>query len=190
MRNLLFSAALFLLLTFVASPSVNAIVQGHSPSPLIVQGHSPIVLLLTDPNGFQIGCTNVPCTSTGSTNFVDTIPASEGPAIYDFTTNTITITSPVTGTWTVEFIGTGTGTFTITVTTFPNGGDTSVTLTIVSGSTSNGQVGSTTFTINADGTITPFSTGVPEFPWGMGLMVSALIVGLALLRSRHQIHPK
>jgi hypothetical protein len=170
------------------------------------------VLLVTDPNGYQIGCNAVPCTSTSSPNFINTIPTgtpyNEGPAAYDFTTNTITISNPVAGTWTVEYIGTSSGTFTITVTSCPetggatggsgrsqtepgcgNSGSPS-TLTLVSGTVTMGQKGSTSLTYSADGTITLFSEGVPEFPLGLGITVLVVFVGLSLFRSSRHLRLK
>jgi hypothetical protein len=203
-------AVLVLFLALVAIPSANAVVQGHTA--FVVQGHSPIVLLVTDPNGYQIGCDAVPCTSTSSPNFINTIPTgtpyNEGPATYDFTTNTITISNPVAGPWTVEYIGTSSGTFTITVTSCPEtggatggsgGGQTEsgcgnagnpLTLTLVSGTVTLGQTGSASLTYNADGTITLPSEGVPEFPLGLGVTVVVLFVGISLLRSSRHLRLK
>lgn len=187
----LLSIAVSLFFALAMAPVASAVIQGHSPSPLVLQGHSPIVLLVTDPDGNQIGCTGVPCTSTSSPNFVDSIPADEGPASYDFSTNTITIDSPLTGTWTVTYIGTGPGSFTITATTTPpSGAKTPVTYTLISGTTTADAVGSTSFVVNSDATITTTPLGVPEFPQGVGIMVSALLAALLVLRSRRPVPPR
>ncbi|MGD0478300.1 MAG: hypothetical protein ABSB29_09085 [Nitrososphaerales archaeon] len=184
-----------LVLLLLGAPAGYAIIQGHSPSPLIIQGHSPIVMLVTDPYGNQIGCTAVPCTSTGSPNFVNTMPGSEAPATYDFPSNNITITSPFIGTWTVKYIGTGTGEFTITATSCPAyegpmymtdgefGCEEPQTLTILSGSVTAGQSGSGTFVLNGDGSMSQSSFTIPEFPVGVPVVVSVLLVGIIALRA-------
>jgi hypothetical protein len=182
-----------LVLLLMEAPAGYAIIQGHARFPLIIQGHSPIVMLVTDPYGNQIGCTAVPCTSTGSPNFVNTIPSSEAPATYDFPSNNVTITSPFIGTWTVETIGTGTGGFTIIATSCPddeirtkNGVlfcEHPQTLTILSGSVTEGQSGSGTFALNQDGSMSQGSFTIPEFPVGVPVVVSVLLVGIIALRA-------
>jgi hypothetical protein len=182
-----------LLLLLSVAPAGYAIIQGHARFPLIIQGHSPIVILVTDPYGNQIGCTAVPCTSTRSPNFVNTIPSSEAPATYNFPSNNVTITNPFFGTWTVEAIGTGTGGFTITVTSCPddeirmtNGNlfcEHPQTLTILSGSVIEGQSGSGTFALNQDGSLSQESFAIPEFPMGVPVMVSVLLVGIIALKA-------
>ncbi len=152
-------------------------------------------MLTTDPYGNQIGCTALPCTSTESPNFVNTIPDSEGPATYDFASNNITIANPFVGTWTVEYIGTGTGNFTITATSCPVEEGPSIvtdsalgceepqTLTIVSGTVTAGQSGSGTLVLNDDGSMSQSSFTVPEFLGGVPVVVSVLLVGIIALRA-------
>jgi hypothetical protein len=183
-----------LLLLLLAAPTGYAIIQGHARFPLIIQGHSPIVMLVTDPFGNQIGCTAEPCTSTESPNYVNTMPDSEAPVTYDFPSNNITITSPFIGTWTVEYIGTGTGDFTITATSCPvyegpmymtdgESGCEPQTLTVLSGSVTEGQSGSGTFTLFEDGSMSLGSYSIPEFLVGVPVVVSVLLVGIIALRA-------
>jgi hypothetical protein len=101
----------------VFAPAVGA--TSYRSDALIIQGHSPVVMLVTDPNGKQIGCTDWttahPCNSDTSYYFVNTIPTPpEGPATYNFASNLINIPHPAIGVFTVEFFGTGTGSYTIT----------------------------------------------------------------------------
>jgi hypothetical protein len=119
---------------------------------LIVQGHSPIVLLVIDPYGHEIGCTNQPCTSTSSPYYVDTIPAAEGPAFYNFGANLVYVARPYIGTWTVKYTGTSSGTFTITAADCGPVFCSSVVVT--SGSTTTGAPGATPFVVNQNGQIT------------------------------------
>ena len=188
-----------LVMLLLGVPAGYAIIQGHSPSPLIIQGHSPIVMLVTDPYGNQIGCTAVPCTSTESPNFVNTMPESEAPATSDFPSNNVTIASPLIGTWAVEYIGVGTGDFTITATSCPVyegpstrstqmsdgefGCEDPQTLTILSGSVTEGQSGSGTFALYEDGSMSPGSFAISEFPVGVPVVVSVLLVGIIALRA-------
>jgi hypothetical protein len=174
------------LLVLSSASAADSVIQGHAPSPLVLQGHSPIVLLLTDPLGNQIGCVAVPCKSTTSHNFVDTIPSSEGPAYYFFSNNTIVIAEPILGTWTLQYLGSSghkPAPFSLSATTCPetNGDDSNpnqghnepgcsnltgilydpddspVASTLLSGTVKMHQVGSISFVFNSDGSITLLS---------------------------------
>jgi hypothetical protein len=119
---------------------------------LIIQGHSPVVLLVIDPYGHEIGCINQPCTSTSSSYYVDTIPAAEGPAYYNFASNLVYIAHPYVGSWMVKYVGTGSGTFSISAGTcnpyYCNG------ITISSGSTNTGLPGNAPFILSTNGGVT------------------------------------
>jgi hypothetical protein len=197
--SLTFPILVLILFSIYSVPTSYGVIQGHNP--LVIQGHSPIVLLATDPNGFQIGCTAVPCTSTSSTNFVNTIPASEGPASYNFTTNTISVGDATFGTWTLKYIGTGATTatpFTITATSCPetNGDsgnkghqepgcppadpdDKPVTVTLLSGTVQGTQTGSVVFLFNSDSSIGSIMVS-SEFPLGTLLAGVAPIGAIGL----------
>jgi hypothetical protein len=209
-----FSGVTVLLFALSMLPIASGVVAGHSP--ISIDPKQPIVLLVIDPLGNEIGCTAVPCTSTSSPNYVNNIPAAEGPATYDFATNTILIEHPYVGTWTVDYIGTGTGPFTITATTCPTSTTTtttsswtyapptflqqgcsiqqgnscdSVTVTLVTGSITPGQSGSTNFNMDTNGNISfPPPTGVPEFPAGMAVVMSLGLV--AVLGARKLRNPR
>ena len=164
------------------------------------QGHSPIVLLVTDPNGNQFGCTASPCTSESSPNFVNTLPSSEGPAVYNFTSNAITIDNAIIGIWTVQYTGTGASSptpFKITAASCPqknhdskNKGhqeqgcfptdpdDKPVTVTLLSGTVQGTETGSVTMYYNSDSSISNIiSNFVPpqqSFSIGIGWVGSNL----------------
>ena len=179
-RAALTAGAIFLvLLTF--NPVAYSVLQGHAPSPLVLQGHSPIVLFAKGPDGRGIGCTAIPCTSRTSENFLDNLTRSSGRARYFFSTNAIFIAKPLIGNWTLIFFGTGGSTpanFTLTATSCPesNGDinnqghhepgcsnltgnfydpdDKPVTVTLLNGTVTGGEVGSVAFTVGPNGTIT------------------------------------
>ena len=182
----------FLLLALVVSvaPAANAVIQGHSPVPLVIQGHSPIVLLVIDPLGNEYGCQQSQassCTSTGSSDFIDQInplyPA-EGPASYDFGTNKITVDNPYSGLWTVWIYYTGTGnpSFTLTATSCPEGRNTCSTTSF--GGTATTQGLEYTFNVDTAGIITT-GTSVPEFPLGLLMVVGVLALVLLGLNARY-----
>lgn len=197
--SLPFSIVFVILLLIYGIPASSGVIQGHNP--LVIQGHSPIVLFVTDPYGHQIGCTAVPCTSTSSPNFSNSIPSSEGPAIYNFTSNSITIENASLGTWTAKYIGNGTNSlspFTITGTSCPesNGDshnkghqepgcppadpdDKPVTVTLLSGTVQDNQTGSVTFIFNSNSSIGSIVV-TPEFPFGTIIAVISPIVGVGL----------
>jgi hypothetical protein len=127
---------------------------------LIIHGHSPIVMLVTDPNGYQIGCTNWttahPCNSDTSLYFVNNIPTGvpykEGPATYNFASNFINIPHPVVGVWTVQFFGTGSGTYTITTSSCNL--IVCYNIVIAHGTITVGQTGETGFSLSTNGQVT------------------------------------
>lgn len=171
--SLCISIVAIIFVSLYGIPASYGVIQGHNP--LVIQGHSPIVLLVRDPSGNRIGCTASPCTSSASPNFVDTIPPSEGPATYNFTSNSISIANSSPGTWTVKYTGTGATTstpFKITGMTCPekNGDsnnkghqepgcsptdtdDKPVTVTLLNGTVKGTQTGSVQFSLNHNDSI-------------------------------------
>lgn len=174
-------AVLMLLLSF--NLVANSVLQGHTPSPLVLQGHSPIVLFAKGPNDRGIGCVGVPCGGVNSINYVNNLTEAYGPSHYNFTTNTITVGEALAGTWTLYYFGTGghqSAGFTLTGASCPetNGDDKNpnhghyepgcsnltgklfdpddkpVTVTLLTGTVTGGEVGSVSFTLNLDGTLT------------------------------------
>jgi hypothetical protein len=189
MKLVVKGALLLSLVTFVlAAPVANA---------LIITGHSPIVLLVTDPSGNQFGCKTTSCTLSSvcsypceNTDFVNKISPT---ATYVFCpTNypncpSINIPNAETGTWTVQYIGTGPGTTYITAELCPN--DVCSTINVIGTPDYPVTINPGTpvsFTIS----VTPTGFSVPQFPFGLllvvGLLAPALLV-MSKLRSRRLV---
>lgn len=149
---------ILLVIHYVPVQQDAAVIQGHHP--LVIQGHSPIDFVVTDPNGFQTGCvsglnvTNIP----GSTfSGCGTEP------------ETVTISNPVPGIYSVKYVGTANGSFTITSITCSeqrddrssrnsqncaNDPDDIISQLTFSGSVSVGSLGQTGFNLSTGGILT------------------------------------
>ena len=208
LENIAFAFVAVLLMTSAFYlPRSSAVIQGHSP--LVIQGHSPIdLLVIYIPTNQMVGCVAEPCSLTQ--NFVDNLSSTSPPAIsvtFNFgEPENVTITNPPIGDWEVRYIGTGTGSFNITISSClsedsqpssisglhtrppPTHDDEEcdadeMSVVTVNGTTQPGATGSVLFSLSLGGTVSQTSTtGVPEFPYAVPVVVSIALVALFSLR--------